>query len=398
MQRSSDRILTTHVGSLPRPAELDDALERRASDEANYARVLHQAVADVVKKQVEVGIDVVNDGEFGKSSWTGYLRERLGGFEARPVPPGMQVLTGKDRQDFAEYYAEASRTGMLWYRPDGRLRTPEAPVQWVCTGPITYTGQAALQRDIENLESALRSVEVVEAFLPVAAPASVEPGRVNEHYASEEEFVYALAEALKVEYDTIVKSGLLLQVDDAYIPYNYDRFLGQGKSLAEYLKHCELRIDALNHALRDVPEDSVRYHICWGSWHGPHSTDVPLKEIVQLMLRVKAQAYLFEAANVRHEHEYHLWEQVKLPDGKILVPGVVSHATNVLEHPELVAERIGRFVQRVGKEHVMAGTDCGLGGRVHPQLAWAKLQALAEGAALASRAATRSPLLSRGGG
>jgi 5-methyltetrahydropteroyltriglutamate--homocysteine methyltransferase len=385
MQRSRDRILTTHVGSLPRPAELDDAFERRAEDEASYAVGLEQAVADVVRKQVEVGIDIVNDGEFGKSSWTGYLTERLGGFEARPVPARANALDGKDFRDFAEYYAQAAQAGTLWYLPDGRLRTTRAPVQWVCTGPITYTGQAALRRDIDNLKATLRGAEAVEAFLPVAAPASVEPGRVNEHYASEEAFVYALADALKTEYDTIVQSGLLLQVDDAFIPYNYDRFLAQGKSMQDYLKHCELRIEALDYALRDVPEDRVRYHICWGSWHGPHSTDVPLKEIVGLMLRVKAQAYLFEAANVRHEHEYHLWEDVRLPAGKILVPGVVSHATNVLEHPELVAERIGRFVERVGKENVMGGSDCGLGGRVHPQLAWAKLGVLAEGAALASQ-------------
>jgi 5-methyltetrahydropteroyltriglutamate--homocysteine methyltransferase len=385
MQRSTDRILTTHVGSLPRPASLDDALERRAADETAYASALTQAVSEVVRKQAEVGIDIVNDGEFGKSSWTGYLTERLGGFEARSVPPGGQLLRGKDFSDFAEFYADATRAQALWYMPDGRLRTPRAPVQWVCTSLITYTGRAALQRDIDNFLTALRGTQVTEAFLPVAAPASVEPGRINEHYGSEEEFVYALAGALKVEYDTIVESGLLLQVDDAFIPYNYDRFLGDGKSLSDYLKHCELRIDALNHALRDVPEDRVRYHICWGSWHGPHSTDVPLKEIIHLVLGVKAQAYLFEAANVRHEHEYHVWDSVRLPEGKILVPGVVSHATNVLEHPELVAERIDRFVQRVGRENVMAGTDCGLGGRVHPQLAWAKLKVLAEGAALASQ-------------
>jgi 5-methyltetrahydropteroyltriglutamate--homocysteine methyltransferase len=256
----------------------------------------------------------------------------------------------------------------------------------VCTAPVTYTGQAALQRDISNTMSALRGVQVTEAFLPVAAPASVEAGRSNDYYATEEEFVYALAEALRVEYETIARAGLLVQVDDAFIPYNYDRFLVQGMSMAEYLKHCELRIDALNHALRNVPEDRVRYHICWGSWHGPHASDVPFKDIVHLVLRVKAQAYLFEAANVRHEHEYHLWEATRLPEGKILIPGVVSHATNVLEHPELVAERINRFAQLVGKENVMGGTDCGLGGRVHPQLVWAKLRVLAEGAALASTA------------
>jgi 5-methyltetrahydropteroyltriglutamate--homocysteine methyltransferase len=386
MKRSTNRILTTHAGSLPRPSELDDALEQRGQDEAAYATTLRRSVIDVVGRQVEVGVDVVNDGEFGKSSWTGYLAERLGGFEGRPVPPGQTPLRGKDFVDFAEFYAEAARTGTMWYRADGRLRTPLAPLQWVCTGPISYTGQTTLERDIQHFRTALQGVNVKEAFLPVAAPASVEPGRVNEYYASDEAYIYALAEALKVEYDTIVKAGFVLQVDDAFIPFNYDRFGVDGMSMQDYKKHCQLRIEALNHALRDVPEDRVRYHICWGSWHGPHSNDVPLRDIVDLVLRVKAQAYLFEAGNVRHEHEYHVWEDVKLPEGKILIPGVVSHATNVLEHPELVAERLRRFIERVGQENVMGGTDCGLGGRVHPQLVWAKLQALAEGAALASRA------------
>jgi 5-methyltetrahydropteroyltriglutamate--homocysteine methyltransferase len=386
MQRSDTRILTTHVGSLPRQAELDSALEQRQNDEAAYQATLKSAVADVVRKQLEVGVDVVNDGEFGKSSWAGYVSERLGGLESRPVPESQAGLRGKDFVDFAEFYAEAARTASMWYRPDGRLRTRQAPVRWVCTGPIRYTGQDALNTDIQNFLSALNGVQAQEAFLPVAAPASVEAGRVNEHYASEEEYMYALAEALKVEYDTIVNAGLLLQVDDAFIPYNYDRLSVSGMSMQEYKKHCQLRIEALNHALRDVPEDRVRYHICWGSWHGPHSNDVPLKEIVDLVLQVKAQAYLFEAGNVRHEHEYHVWDEVRLPGGKILVPGVVSHATNVLEHPELVAERLRRFSDRVGQENVMGGTDCGLGGRVHPQLVWAKLQVLAEGAKLASRA------------
>jgi 5-methyltetrahydropteroyltriglutamate--homocysteine methyltransferase len=386
MKRSANRILTTHAGSLPRPPKLDDALEQRSVDDSTYAATLKTSVADVVQQQVEAGVDVVNDGEFGKSSWTGYLTERLGGFESQPVPEGQATLRGKDFVDFAEFYAEAARTGTMWYRPDGRLRTRTAPVQWVCTGPISYTGQSALQRDIDNFKAALNGVEVVEAFLPVAAPASVEPGRTNAHYSSEEDYVYALAEALRVEYTTIVDAGLLLQVDDAFIPYNFDRFAIAGMSMRDYKQHCLLRIDALNHALRDIPEDRVRYHICWGSWHGPHSNDVPLKEIVDLVLRVNAQAYLFEAGNVRHEHEYRVWDDVKLPDSKILIPGVVSHATNVLEHPELVAQRLERFAERVGSQNIMAGTDCGLGGRVHPQLAWAKLQALAEGAALASRA------------
>jgi 5-methyltetrahydropteroyltriglutamate--homocysteine methyltransferase len=378
MKRSMTRILTTHAGSLPRPDALDDALDERDDNAAAYAAVLRASVADVVHKQIDCGVDIVNDGEFGKSSWTGYLTERLGGFEARPPAPERSGLRGKDFVEFADFYAEAARTGSMWYRPDGRLRKRAAPVEWVCTGPISYTGQSALQGDIENLKAALQGVEVT-------APASVEAGRVNQHYASDESYVYALAEALKVEYDTVVAAGFLLQVDDAYIPFNYDRFLLDGMTLEDYRRHCQVRVEALNHALRDIPEDRVRYHICWGSWHGPHASDVPLRDIVDLMLSVKAQGYLFEAANVRHEHEYHVWDEVKLPEGKILIPGVVSHATNVLEHPELVAERISRFVERVGQQNVMAGTDCGLGGRVHPQLAWAKLKVLAEGAALVSQ-------------
>jgi 5-methyltetrahydropteroyltriglutamate--homocysteine methyltransferase len=384
MRRSTSRILTTHAGSLPRPTELDDALERRGSDKHAYAEILRRSVVDVVRQQGSVGVDVVNDGEFGKSGWTAYLTERLGGFEARLMPPGKSLLAaGQDRAAFAEFYEEATRQQTLWYLPDSRLRTPPPPTQWVCTAPITYTGQAVLQRDIDNFRAALAGVEAAEAFMPVAAPASVEPGRVNEHYASEEAYVFALAEALRIEYEAIVEAGFLLQVDDAWITALWDRMLPD-VDVERYGQHCALRIEALNHALRNIPEERVRYHICWGSWHGPHSTDIPLKEIVHLMLRVKAGAYVIEAANARHEHEYHLWEEVKLPEGKVLIPGVVSHATNVLEHPELVAERIVRFAERVGRENVLAGTDCGLGGRIHPQLAWAKLDVMAEGARLAT--------------
>ena len=349
--------LTTHAGSLPRPTALDDALDQRGSDEAAYAATLRSSVADVVGRQVEAGVDVVNDGEFGKSSWTGYLTERLGGFESRPVPPGQAVLRGKDFVDFGEFYAEAARTGTMWYRPGRASADSTAPVQWVCAGPITYTGQAALQKDIDNVLNALQgfNVPAEEAFLPVAAPASVEPNRLNEHYASEEAYVYALAEALKTEYDTIVGAGLLLQVDDAFIPYNYDRFVVDGMSMQDYMKHCHLRVEALNHALRDIPEDRVRYHICWGSWHGPHSNDVPLKDIVDLVLRVKAQAYLFEAANVRHEHEYHVWDDVRAarwqdsrPGGRFTrdqragTPGVRRRATATLRRPRRAGERDGR--------------------------------------------------------
>src|SRR5215471_18728232 len=390
MTDASTRILTTHVGSLPRPEALDDALAAQAD---NYASVLADSVVHVVARQAEIGIDVPNDGELGKSSWTGYVTERLGGFEARPLEPGQaSPIGGQDRVAFAEFYTEASRTGTLWYRPDGRLRpgtshTP--PTRWVCTAPVTYTGQAVLQRDINNFRRALEGRGFADAFLPVAAPASVEPGRANQFYASEEEYVYALAEALRVEYETIVNAGFLVQIDDAWITALWDRML-PNTDLEQYRRYCSLRIEALNHALRNIPEARVRYHICWGSWHGPHSTDIPMRDVVDLMLRVKARFYLFEAANVRHEHEYHVWEEVRLPEGKVLIPGVVSHATNVLEHPDLVAERILRFVERVGANNVMAGTDCGLGGRVHSQLAWAKLGSLVDGAALASAAASGS--------
>jgi 5-methyltetrahydropteroyltriglutamate--homocysteine methyltransferase len=390
MRRSTGRILTTHAGSLPRPAALDDALEQHGPGAPGFAKILKGSVQESVRQQTAAGVDVVNDGELGKSGWTSYLTERLGGFEPRPIPSGQTMLArGQDRALFADFYEEATRKGNLWYLPDSRLRAPAPPTQWVCTSPVTYIGQAALQRDIANFKAALADVQVEEAFMPVAAPASVEPGRVNEHYSSEEAYVFALADALKTEYEAIVEAGFLLQIDDAWITALWDRML-PGVDVDQYGRYCALRIEALNHALSRIPEDRVRYHICWGSWHGPHATDIPLKEIVGLILTIKAGAYVIEAANVRHEHEYHLWEEVKLPEGKILIPGVVSHATNVLEHPELVAERIVRFAERVGRENVLAGTDCGLGGRVHPQLVWAKLEAQAEGARLATARLWRS--------
>jgi 5-methyltetrahydropteroyltriglutamate--homocysteine methyltransferase len=395
MSHTKTGIPTTHVGSLPRPEALDEAFERQRdeTDQTAYETALRDSVREVVARQAEIGLDIVNDGEFGKASWTGYVSERLGGFEASPASGPNVLMRGKDRTDFPEFYAEAERTGTLWHRPDGRLRgRPAPPMRWTCTAPVTYTGQTALQRDIDNLRNALGDVTVLDAFLPVAAPASIEPGRVNEYYRSEEEYVYALADALRVEYETIVAAGFLLQVDDAWITALWDRMLPDIE-LDDYRRRSMLRIEALNYALRAVPEDRVRYHICWGSWHGPHSTDIPMRDVVDLMLHVKARAYVFEAGNVRHEHEYHVWEDVALPEGKVLVPGVVSHATNVLEHPELVAERIVRFAERVGASNVMAGTDCGLGGRVHPELAWAKLRVLVEGASLASRSGRAATLL-----
>jgi 5-methyltetrahydropteroyltriglutamate--homocysteine methyltransferase len=255
----------------------------------------------------------------------------------------------------------------------------------VCREPIRYTGQAALQREIELLKASLAAHPIEDAFLTSTAPASIEVGRKNEYYESDEAFLYALADALKVEYETIAEAGLNVQIDDAWLPALWDR-IGVQMGLEAYRRYCMLRVEALNHALQNVPEEQIRYHLCWGSWHGPHAHDIPLADLVDIMLRVKAQMYLFEAANARHEHEYTLWERVALPDGKILAPGVVSHATALIEHPELVSQRVQRFAKLVGRENVVASTDCGLGLRCHPQIAWAKLEALAAGAALASRA------------
>jgi 5-methyltetrahydropteroyltriglutamate--homocysteine methyltransferase len=258
-------------------------------------------------------------------------------------------------------------------------------MDWVCRAPIRYTGQAALQREIDLLRSALGPQSLGDAFITTTAPASIEVGRRNEYYRDHEEFVFALADALRVEYETIAKSGFLVQVDDAWLAALWDR-IGVKMGLGEYKKYCMMRVEALNHALANVPEEQVRYHLCWGSWHGPHAHDIPLADLVDIMLAVKAQTYLFEAANVRHEHEYILWEDIELPDGKILAPGVVTHSTPLIEHPELVSQRIQRFARIVGRENVIASTDCGLGLRCHPQIAWAKLKALADGAALAGKA------------
>jgi 5-methyltetrahydropteroyltriglutamate--homocysteine methyltransferase len=398
MQRSSDRILTTHVGSLVRPAGITEALRAQALhepyDAAEFEALLPPAVAEVVRLQAEAGVDVPSDGEYGKTEWTDYLAGRLGGVEyVDRGGPG--AITSKDWSDFAEFYAIYNReAGSIWIPEEVRERHPGdswATVAAVaCTGPITYTGQDAIARDIANFRAALAEAQVTEAFLPLAAPASVEATIPNAYYGSDEEYLQALATALREEYRAVVDAGLILQIDDAFIPFNYDLMLGRGGgSMEDYLRHCELRIDAANEALRGIPEDRVRYHICWGSWAGPHTTDVPLSAIVHLLLKVNAQAYVFEAANPRHEYEWEVWRDVDLPDGKILVPGVVTHSTNVVEHPETVAQRIDRYAGIVGRENVIAGTDCGFAQgwsmpRTHPSVQWAKLRALADGARLAS--------------
>jgi len=385
MQRSRNRILTTHVGSLIRPDALQQFLRAKQGgkpyDQKAYDARLTQAVAEVVRQQAEAGVDVVSDGEFGKSiSWSQYVLERLSGFERRPIKhdAANPFKRGADRTRFAEFYAELDAR-------EGVATTTEA----ICVGPIKYTGQAELQRDIDNFKAALKAAKVEEAFLPVAAPASVIPDRKNEYYKSEDELQAAIAAAMRTEYKMIIDAGFVVQLDDARNAVTYDRMVPPA-SFADYRRWLAAQVDIINHAIEGLPQDRIRYHVCWGSWPGPHVSDVPLKDIVDLILKVKVGAYVIEGANPRHEHEWKVWKNAKLGEGQVLIPGVISHATNVVEHPELVAERIVRLAQIVGHENVIAGTDCGFAQgpfhrRVHPSVMWAKLEALAEGARLASK-------------
>lgn len=380
MKRSTDRILTTFVGSLVRPPELRAVLEAREKgegfDEATYAEVLRRSVAEAVRKQAEVGLDIVSDGEYGKSNWAGYILERVHGFEVRPAPPGEGVYNriGKDRERFADYYAQ-EKVGE-W-----------TPRVIACVGPIRYN-RTQLLRDIDNFKAALQQVQVEEAFMPVVAPASFLREARNEYYPTEEEYVYAIADALREEYAIILEAGFLLQVDDAVLATMWDVMEDQG--LEAYRRWAQLRVEALNYALAGLPQDRIRYHVCWGSWPGPHTTDIPLREIIDLILQVNVGAHSLEAANPRHAHEWRVWEETKLPEGRLLLPGVISHSTSVVEHPELVAERIVRFARLVGRENVIASSDCGFAQsqglqRVYPSIMWAKLRSLVEGGRLATK-------------
>lgn len=387
MRRSTDRILTTHVGSLIRPEGVQANLRRRVAgesvDEVEEAETLRASVIDVIARQKDVGIDIPSDGEFGKPlGWSMYALERLSGFARRPVPEGSPnpFNRGADRARFADFYRESETPNPV-----------NLPEEQICVGPIAYTdaGRAQLQRDIDNLKAACAANDVSEVFFPVAAPSSVIPDRKNEYYASDEECVQAIADAMAVEYKMIIDAGFILQLDDARAAVTYDRMVPPS-TLAEFQAWIARHTDALNSALEGLPSDRIRYHVCWGSWPGPHSTDVPLRDIAEIVLRVNAGAFVIEGANPRHEHEWRVWRDIDLPDGKILIPGVISHATNIIEHPELVAERIVRYANVVGKENVIAGTDCGFAqgpfiARVHPTIQWAKLEALAEGARLASK-------------
>ncbi|MCC3275812.1 cobalamin-independent methionine synthase II family protein [Arthrobacter sp. zg-Y20] len=397
MRKSTDRILATHAGSLPRTPELlaaNAARDADPSDTGGYAELLSEAVADLVLRQQRAGIDIPNDGEYGHSmsaevdygAWWSYSFARLSGltvaetgiWEMEPVrsEPGKPVLTSfgdrRDRGRFREAYTD----------PSSGITTGAQKVFPKVTGKVEYTGYDAVAGDIRNLKSGLAAAGLEEGFLASLSPGSC--SRIaNEYYATEEEFIYACADAMREEYKAIIDAGLIVQIDDPSIAENWDQ-INPEPSVEDYLRFTEIRVEALNYALRGLPEEQIRFHLCWGSWHGPHTTDIEFRHLADTLLKINAGGYSFEAGNVRHEHEWRVWEDTKLPDGKVIIPGVVSHATNVVEHPQLVADRIERFARLVGRENVIASTDCGLGGRVHPQIAAAKLEALGEGARLAS--------------
>jgi 5-methyltetrahydropteroyltriglutamate--homocysteine methyltransferase len=400
MRRSDTRILTSHAGSLPRPEDLIEANRARLAgeggDDAAFQQQLRAATIAVVGHQKAIGIDVPGDGEFGKAmghrvnygAWWRYSFQRLSGLkmlEEAPAKPvgalrgdgGIALTTfdrRRDRQKFSAVYSDAE---------SGVYTGPDRFLFPTCVGPVRYTGQAAIAADIANFKAGLAAAGVEEGFMTSVAPGSA-ARLANEFYRTDEEFLIACADAMREEYKAIVEAGLILQFDDPLVAEGWDQ-INPEPSVAEYRKYAMRWIEALNHSIRGLPPDRIRFHLCWGSWHGPHTTDIAMRDIVEVMLAVKCQGYSFEAGNVRHEHEWKVWDEVKLPDDKIILPGIVSHATNVVEHPELVADRIERFADRVGRERVIAATDCGLGGRVHPMIAWAKLEALVEGAALASK-------------
>jgi len=377
-----ERILTTHAGSLPRSPELRELVYARAEgrphDAAALAARLRSEVAEVVRSQIACGLDGVNDGELGKTNFTNYVRERLSGFEARTPRPGDPEplsIAGRERLSFPEYYAG---------RATGFAARGPSMSQVFCVGPLKYVGQAALRQDLDNFRAARQGVAVAETYVSANTPGTIEHWLRNEHYPSEESFIEAIAEAMREEYRAIVDAGFLLQIDDPDLPDGWQMY--PDMSVRDYRKYATLRVDAINHALRGIPREKVRLHVCWGSFHGPHRNDIPLADIIDVIFRVNASSYSIEASNPCHEHEWRVFEDVQPPEGAVLIPGVVGHATDFIEHPELVAERLEKYAKLVGRENVMGGTDCGLGPRVgSPEIAWAKLEALAKGAKIASK-------------
>ncbi len=389
MRTSTDRILTTHTGSLPRPADLVDALNAKELGQPYSPEALNQrvsrAINEIAQRQAQVGLDVINDGEHSKVSWMAYARARLSGLTEIDSPVRFRGAT-RDSLAFPAAYEDmkvmlAARSGMLVAKRTVR------PKAWICSGPIKYVGEAELQADIANFKAALSGVDVTEGFMTAISPSNLELYYENQYYASDEEYLAALADAMRVEFKAIVNAGLVLQIDDPRMATHYNRT--PGASIEECRKFIALRVEAVNHALRGIPEDRVRFHTCYSVNIAPRAFDFELKHFVDLMLAIRAGAYVIEASNPRHEHEWQVWEDTRLPDGKLLIPGVVSHCIHLVEHPQLVAQRLIRFAGVVGRERVIAGTDCGFGtsgagDEVHPDVAWAKLDALVEGARLAS--------------
>jgi 5-methyltetrahydropteroyltriglutamate--homocysteine methyltransferase len=385
MKRSTDRILTTHTGSLARPPGLLEMMTAKEAgqpyDRDAYASTVRSAVSDIVRRQAETGVDILCDGEQSKPGFFTYVSERLTGFEPLDPPQRSGPWEGsREVQSFPEYYELYAR---------GRSPNVSAPFGMVCTGPVTYRGQEQIKTDLDNLKAALQGVVAEEVFVPSSSATNVEAQRRNDYYPSDEAYLHAIADAMREEYHAILDAGFLLQIDDPrLVTYYVSR---PDLTIAECRKWAELRVEVLNYALRDIPPERVRFHTCYGINIGPRVHDMELKDIVDILLRINAGAYSFEAANPRHEHEWKVWQTAKLPEGKILIPGVISHTTNLVEHPEAIAERLVRYAGVVGRENVIAGSDCGFSSQattepeIHPTVVWAKFQAMAEGAALASK-------------
>jgi 5-methyltetrahydropteroyltriglutamate--homocysteine methyltransferase len=378
MLYSADRILVTHAGSLPRPPDLRAMVVAKSAgqdyDAAALDRRLKEAVAETVRLQIGSGIDIVNDGELSKYNFTDYVRGRIAGYQARPNSGRRRLsMTARDEAKFAEYFAAIPRAQALG-----------PPTMPVCVEPLRYVGHAELRKDIDNFRAALTGVTPAGAFLPANTPGTIEHWIANEHYKSDEEFLFAIAEVMREEYRAIVDAGFQLQIDDPDLPDGWACL--PSLTVEEYRNYATMRVDALNHALRGIPKGKIRLHVCWGSFHGPHHDDIPLRDIVDLIFRVNAGSFSIEASNPCHEHEWRVFEDVKLPEGSTLIPGVVGQCTDFIEHPDLVAERLVRYANLVGRENVLAGTDCGLGTRVgHPSICWAKFEAMAEGARRATK-------------
>ncbi len=380
MKRSTDRILTTHAGSLPRPADILQMVRAKARgepvDEKKLSARVKEAVTEVVRQQVDAGLDVVDDGEFGKPSFVTYVRDRLGGLEAHGVRPNAW-LSSREAITFPDYYKAQESAS-----PRARQ------VQMACTSPLTYKGQAALKAELDNLKAALKGLDVSDVFVPCISPANIEDWNENKYYETNDQYLFAIADAMNVEYRTIVDAGFLVQVDDPRLVSYY--LMDPKMSVDDIRAWAMKRVEALNHALRGIPTEKIRYHTCYSINMGPRVHDLEVKHIIDILMKIRAGAFSFEASNPRHEHEWAVWKEAKIPEGTVLIPGVITNSSVLVEHPELVAQRLIRFADFMGRENVIAGTDCGFASfagsdEVHASIVWAKMQAMVQGAEIASK-------------